>query len=171
YSPESDRTHLCMNPIWYRDPGDGVDLEAIRRDWEIYHYLVSQGVAGRWSHVFRPALENDDPIWYFQRMNRDGSKGIIITKHAKSGASYYVVSKPVSHIPGEAYYGGPWNMCKLSSTSVAAIDTGVYQDPRDGQYRFYGVPGEAYGPLNFKYETAAGEVSYVTSVVKLGGRQ
>ncbi|PYV45179.1 MAG: hypothetical protein DMG06_03530, partial [Acidobacteria bacterium] len=123
YSPESDRTHLCMNPIWYRDPGDGVDLEAIRRDWEIYHYLVSQGVAGRWSHVFRPALENDDPIWYFQRMNRDGSKGIIITKHAKSGASYYVVSKPISHTPGEDYYGGPWNMCKLSSTSVAAIDT------------------------------------------------
>jgi hypothetical protein len=172
YDPGSDRTHLCMNPTWYRDPGDGPDLEAIRKDWEIYHYLVAQGVAGRWSHVFRPAVKNDDPIWYFQRMNRDGTKGIIIAKHSKNGPTYYLINKPVGHTANEtSYYGGPWNMCKLSSTPVASIDTGVYQDPRDGRYRFYGVPGEAYGPLNFKYGTPAGEASYVTAVVKLGGRQ
>jgi hypothetical protein len=161
-----------MNPTWYRDTGDGADLEAIRKDWEIYHYLVAQGIAGRWSHVFRPAVENDDPIWYFQRMSRDSSKGIIIAKHFKTGPTYYLISKPIDHTAGETYYyGGPWNMCRVSSTAVATADTGIYQDPRDGRYRFYGVPGEAYGPLNFKYETAAGDVSYVTSIVKLGVRQ
>ena len=75
---------LAMDPTWYRDPGDGPDVESIRKDWEIYHYLVAQGVAGRWSHVFRPKVDHDDAIWYFQRMNRDSSKGVILTKHAKA---------------------------------------------------------------------------------------
>ena len=75
YNAASDRTHLCLDPCWYRDPGDGPDLEAIRKDWEIYHYLVAQGVAGRWSHVFRPAVENDDAVWYFQRMDRTKLQG------------------------------------------------------------------------------------------------
>ncbi|MGH9455763.1 MAG: hypothetical protein ACRD2O_17530, partial [Terriglobia bacterium] len=44
YSPASDRVHLCLDPCWYRDPGDGPDVEAIRKDWEIYHYLEAQGV-------------------------------------------------------------------------------------------------------------------------------
>ena len=74
YKPGSDRTHLGMGPTWYRDPGDGPDTEAIRKDWEIYHYMVAQGVAGRWSHVFRPGVENDDPVWYFQRADREGRK-------------------------------------------------------------------------------------------------
>ncbi len=82
-----------MNPTWYRDPGDGPDVESIRKDWEIYHYLVAQGVAGRWSHVFRPKVDHDDAIWYFQRMNRDGSKGVILTKHAKHGSTYFVTSR------------------------------------------------------------------------------
>ena len=75
YNAATDRTHLAMDPTWYRDPGDGPDVESIRKDWEIYHYLTAQGVVGRWSHVFRPKVDHDDAIWYFQRMNRDGIKG------------------------------------------------------------------------------------------------
>jgi hypothetical protein len=171
YNPASDRVHLCMDPCWYRDPGDGPDLEAIRRDWEIYHYLVAQGVAGRWSHVFRPAVENDDPIWYFQRMDRTNSKGVIITKHAKLGPTYYLVCKPKERSASDTYYGGSWDMSKVATTEVARADTGIYEELVDHEYRFYGGPGDVYGPLNFKY-TANGETkSYVTSIERLGKQQ
>ena len=171
YNPASDRTHLCLNPCWYRDPGDGPDLEAIRKDWEIYHYLLAQGVAGRLSHVFRPAVEGDDAVWYFQRLDRTGSKGVIITKHAMLGPIYYLISKPKERTESDSYFGGSGVMCKLTTTEVVRADTGIYEDLVDHDYRYYGVPGEAYGPLNFQYSSEGGPKSYVTSIEKLGRRQ
>jgi hypothetical protein len=171
YNPASDRIHLCLDPCWYRDPGDGPDLEAIRKDWEIYHYFVAQGVAGRWSHVFRPAVENDAAVWYFQRMDRTNSKGVIIAKHAKLGPTYYLLCKPKERAASDFYYGDRGFMCKLATTEVARADSGIYEDLVDHEYRYYGVPGEAYGPLNFKYVTAGGPKSYITSIEKLGGRR
>ena len=171
YSPASDRIHLSMNPTWYRDPGDGPDLDAIRRDWEIYHYLASQGVVGRWGHVFRPRVENDDPVWYFQRMNRDGSKGVIITKHAKLGPAYFLTSTPAGEAKDDEYLGRSWEMNVGVTSGVATIDTGIYQDPIDGAYRYYGVPGESFGPLNLKYQDSSGEKPFITSLAKTGGKQ
>jgi len=170
YNPATDRTHLAMNPTWYRDPGDGPDVESIRKDWEIYHYLVSQGVAGRWSHVFRPKVDHDDAIWYFQRMNRGGSKGVILTKHEKRGGNYFVISKPAKHSPdfADQYRGGAGDMNVETTTAAARIETGVYEDPVDGASRFYGVPGQAFGPLNIKYQGGAGDQSLVTKIAKSG---
>jgi len=164
YNAASDRSHLCLDPCWYRDPGDGPDLEAIRKDWDIYHYLIAQGVAGRWSHVFRPAVENDDPIWYFQRMDRTNSKGVIIAKHAKLGPTYYFICKPKERTGSDFFYGERDSMCKLTTTKVARTDTGIYEDLLDHEYRYYGVSDETYGPLNFKYAMGGESKSYVTSV-------
>ena len=120
YNAASDRTHLCLDPCWYRDPGDGPDLEAIRKDWDIYHYLTAQGVVGRWGHIFRPAVENDDAVWYFQRMDRTDSKGVIITKHAKIGPTYYLICKPKErHRVRHPITADRGTMCKLTTTEVA----------------------------------------------------
>ena len=168
YNPSSDRIHLALDPTWYRDPGDGRDVESIRKDWELYHYLTSQGVVGRWSHIFRPPVTNDNPIWYVQRMDAGGSKGVIITKHAKTGPEYFLVSKPLSNTSGDRYEGGPTQMAGVVTTKAAGLDTGIYSDPTDGSYGYYGVPGEIYGPLNFRYHTLQGEQSYVTQIGKHG---
>lgn len=173
YSSLTDRTHLVMDPTWYRDPGDGPDVESIRKDWEIYHYLVAEGVAGRWSHVFRPKVDHDDAIWYFQRMNRDSSKGVILTKHAKYGSTYYLTSRVSKTSPGSAdqYLGGPGEMNIMTTTSTANLDTGIYEDPVDGAYRYYGVPGQGFGPLNLRYQVGAGDESLVTQIVKPGAKR
>jgi hypothetical protein len=168
YNASSDRTHLALSPNWYRDPGDGDNLESIRKDWEIYHYLIAKGAAGRGSHVFRPRVTNDDPVWYFQRMDAEGSCGIIITKHAKRGPEYFLVSKPLANTSGDHYEGGPTAMAEVFTTNVATLDTGIYADPIDNGYRYYGVPGETYGPLNFRYVGHNGEESYVTQIGKRG---
>ncbi|MCU1305097.1 MAG: hypothetical protein JWQ87_5381 [Candidatus Sulfotelmatobacter sp.] len=173
YNSASDRTHLAMNPTWYRDPGDGPDVESIRRDWEIYHYLVSQGVAGRWGHVFRPRVDHDDAIWYFQRMNRDSSKGVILTKHEKRGSTYFVISRPAKHSPDsvDQYRGNAGDMNTVTTTSAASLETGIYEDPVDGAFRFYGGSGQEFGPLNLKYQQGADDQSLVTKIVKLGAER
>ena len=104
YDIRLDRMHLRMNPVWFGDPGTSLpyckhntsqdypaqaiiglrarslgDLEKIRIDWDLYAYLRREGVAGRWGHVFRPRVEGDNPVLYFQRMNRTGTKGVILT--------------------------------------------------------------------------------------------
>ena len=173
YDAASDNIHLSMDPTWYRDPGDGPNLESIRKEWEIYHYLTAQGVVGQWSHIFRPRVQHDDPIWYFQRMNRDGTKGVILTKHAKHGPTYFVISRLLKQ-PAEStdeYHGSPGRMNSVTTSPVAGVDTGIYQDPIDGAYRFYGVPGQEFGPLNVKYQSGAGEDSLVTKVEKLGAER
>lgn len=173
YYGTSDRIHLAMNPTWYRDPGDGPDVESIRKDWEIYHYLVAQGVAGRWSHVFRPKVDHDNEIWYFQRMNRDGTKGVILTKHAKHGSTYFVTSRLTKQSTGspDRYLGGAGEMNTMSTTAAASLETGVYEDPVDGAIRFYGVPGQEFGPLNVKYQLGATDESLVTKIVKRGAER
>jgi hypothetical protein len=173
YVAATDRTHLAMNPTWYRDPGDGPDIESIRKDWELYHYLVAQGVAGRWSHVFRPKVDHDDPIWYFQRMNRDGSKGVILTKHEKHGAIYFVTSRLVKEAPNatDHYRGDAGVMNAVTTTSAATIANAIYQDTVDGAFRYYGVPGQEFGPLNVKYQSGTGDESLVTKIEKLGAER
>jgi len=101
YSIHNDRIQLRMDPNWYGDPASTKGyslkathpagstlaippeavphLEALRKDWDLYRYLVHEQVAGRWGHVFRPETNGDDPVLYFQRMNRDGTKGVVLT--------------------------------------------------------------------------------------------
>ncbi len=176
HNPATDRTHFSMDPTWYRDPGDGPDVEAIRKDWEIYHYLVAQGVAGRWSHIFRPKVDHDDAVWYFQRMNRDSSKGVILTKHVKRGASYFVISRLIKRSPDstDRYRGNAGDMNVVTTTSAASLESGIYEDPVDKAFRYYGVPGQEFGPLNVKYQKvneAAGDTSLITKIGKLGADQ
>ena len=98
YSLHNDRIQLRGNPVWLDDPaGKGgrkdyragstlgirakslPGTEALRKDWDIYKYLMHQRVVGRWSHVFRPRVTGDEAVLYFQRMNREGDKGVILT--------------------------------------------------------------------------------------------
>lgn len=59
-------------------------------------------------------------------------------------------------------------MNMATTTSAATLETGVYEDPLDGAFRYYGTPGQGFGPLNLKYNAGAGDESLVTSIVKLG---
>src|SRR5207248_563058 len=45
---------------------------------DIYHYLQAQGVFGRCVHVYPPRVTGDDPSMSFQRLSRDGLRGILI---------------------------------------------------------------------------------------------
>ena len=59
-------------------------------------------------------------------------------------------------------------MNAVTTTSAASISTGIYEDPIDRAFRFYGVPGQAFGPLNLKYQSSDHDQSLVTKIVRLG---
>ena len=82
------------------DTWDPQKLEGMRQLVDIYHFLSSEGVAGRWSHVFRPAVAGDDPIIYFERLSRDGKRGIIISKRPAPGPA---TIRPKGLLPDESY--------------------------------------------------------------------
>jgi len=59
-------------------------LNIIRQLFQIYHYLKSKGVVGRWVRIYHPKVEGDNPIYYIQRLSHDRERGIIIIKRRES---------------------------------------------------------------------------------------
>jgi hypothetical protein len=145
---ENARSTLTMAPAWSSDRGlyggepglllnDG--LENLRRTFEIYRYLATQGVAGRWSHVFHPEVRGDDPVYYFERLNRDGRKGVIILKHfAKGSIDLY----PKGLHPEEAY-DLRFEVSKSAERRTGAdlMKNGIsLADPAPGELIYLGLP-------------------------------
>ncbi len=62
-------------------------------------------------------------------------------------------------------------MSAVSTTAAASLETGIYEDPVDGAPRFYGVPGQEFGPLDVKYQKGTTDESLVTNVVKRGAER
>ncbi len=100
YDKGTWRGLLCINFDMTGDTWDPAKLEGVRELIEIYHYLVSRGVAGRGVHVYRPIIVGDDPTMYLQRMSADAQRGIIIPKRPMPGP---VTIKPKGLIPNGGY--------------------------------------------------------------------
>jgi hypothetical protein len=67
-------------------------LEAFRKNADIYHFMKSIGLAGRWSKMYHPdKVTNDDKTYYVQRMNNDNTKGVIIPLHSHFNANFVTV--------------------------------------------------------------------------------
>jgi hypothetical protein len=145
---ENARSTLTMAPAWSTDrglyggePGLLLDrgLENLRRTFEIYRYLVAQGVAGRWSHVFHPEVKGDDPVYYFERLSRDGRKGVIILKHFAQGS---IELHPKGLHPEETYdlrFEVSKRVERL--TGAALMRNGIsMMDPAPGELIYLGMP-------------------------------
>jgi hypothetical protein len=100
YDRATWRGLLCINFDMTGDTWDPDRLEGLRELVDIYHYLHKQGVVGRWVRVFRPLVAGDDPTMYFQRLSRDGRRGIVIPKRPAPGP---VTIRPKGLQPGDRY--------------------------------------------------------------------
>ncbi len=100
FDPATWRSLLCTNFDMTGDTFDLAQLEGIRQIVDIYHYLQSRGVVGRWVRVYHPTVTGDDPTMYLQRLSWDRKRGIIITKHRITGV---VVVHPKGLEPYERY--------------------------------------------------------------------
>ena len=110
YDPATWRGKLCINFDMYGDTWDPAKLEGVRQLVDIYHYLQSKEVVGRWVKVYRPTITGDDPIFYFERLSGDRQRGIIIPKHT--------APKPVTIRPKGLLENGTYEICFHESNST-----------------------------------------------------
>ena len=128
-SSPGDQPGLLMN--------DG--MENLRRNLEIYHYMVQQGVAGRWSQVYHPRVEGDDPMFYFERLSRDNKHGVIILRHFIQGE---VTVYPKGLDP-QATYSVQFEMAKRTDFRAGAelMKAGIaLVNPQPGELIYMGLP-------------------------------
>jgi hypothetical protein len=107
---------LAINFDMTGDTWNPQKLEGVRQLIDIYHYLASQGVVGRWVHVYRPQVIGDEPAMYFERLSRDGQRGIIIPKRQALDA---VTIKPKGLNAGENY------LVSFQESKASATRTGA----------------------------------------------
>ena len=101
YDKASWRSMLAYNVDISQDTSDPDKMEGIRELIDIYHYLHSQQVVGRWVKVYRPVVEGtDDQTMYFQRLSGDSRRGVILSKKP---VTYPVTIHPKGLIPTARY--------------------------------------------------------------------
>ncbi|MBN1347121.1 MAG: hypothetical protein JXQ73_30800 [Phycisphaerae bacterium] len=143
YRPDTARQVLTMVPMWglYVTPAEE---ELLRRLIEIYHYLLQEGVAGRWSYVFHPKIEGDTDFYYFQRTSHDLTRACIILKHKAPGQ---VRIFPRGLLPEHEYVVG-FDSTQETTTRKGAdlMARGItIKDQKPGELVYLGLPGRPCG--------------------------
>jgi hypothetical protein len=80
YRPETARQTMTMVPMWGGTRVTPADQECLRKDLELYRFLKHEGIVGRWSYMFHPAVQGDEPIYYAQRTCYDRTKACFVLK-------------------------------------------------------------------------------------------
>jgi len=121
-------------------------LEGIRQLIDIYHFLKSQGLVGRWVHVYRPTIEGDDPTMYFERLKRDASQGIVITKHRAPGP---VTIRPKGLNPNRKYLVSFQESDRTETrTGASLMSVGIHLDNvLPGELIYLNIPYHPGSPL------------------------
>ena len=90
---------MTMVPMWGLKATPG-DQECLRKDLDLFRFLRREGVVGRWSYMFHPAVQGDEPIYYAQRTCYDRTKACMILKHRAPGP---IVIFPRGLLPEHRY--------------------------------------------------------------------
>jgi len=139
YDPATWRSLLCTNFDMTGDTFDPEKLEGLRDLIDVYHYLASRGVVGRWVRVYHPVIEGDDETMYLQRLSWDRKRGIIITKHRIAGT---VTIRPKGLLRDETYeVGFHESRDALARTGAELMADGLtLTDPAPGELIYLNLP-------------------------------
>ncbi len=143
WTPNTGYRSLAQVPRGGHYMADG-GLEPVRKMCDLYHYLLQQGVAGRWSHVAHPVVVGDDTWHYCQRMSFDRRKSFIILKHRSTGE---VTIYPRGLVPEESYLV-EFEVEKASVTRTGAdlMKNGiVIKDQKPGELIYLNLPNRPRG--------------------------
>lgn len=111
---------------------------------DMYHYLVKEGVAGRWSLMPHPVVKGDDEFYYCQRLSYDRTKSIIIPKHKAPGD---VLIYPRGLVADHTYLV-QWDSAKPeeSRTGTDLMERGILlHDQTPGEYIYLNLPNRPMG--------------------------
>ena len=102
YHAATARSTLSMVPGWggFATPEA---QEQLRLNAELYRFFLQEGVVGRWSYTFHPAITGDVPTFYLQRTNHARTKACIVLKHQAKGE---ITIRPAGLLPENKYIVG-----------------------------------------------------------------
>lgn len=139
YDPATWRGLLCSNFDMTGDTFDPVKLEGIRDLIDVYHYLQSRDVVGRWVRIYHPIITGDDATMYLQRLSWDRRRGVVITKHLIEGT---VNVRPKGLLAEETYEVGfhesPETFVRTGAELMAQGIT--LTDPAPGELIYLNLP-------------------------------
>jgi hypothetical protein len=78
-------------------------LEPVRADVDLYRYLRSQGVLGRWVQVYRPTVSTGDATGILQKLSGDGERGYVTFPKGAFPAGTDVTVRPKGLTPDLSY--------------------------------------------------------------------
>jgi hypothetical protein len=156
YRPDTARQNLTVAPCWDY-PVSEPDRELVRQDIDLYHYLLHEGVAGRWSYVSHPIVKGDKEGYYFQRLNNDRTKAIIIPIHRRDNE---ITIYPRGLLPKRNYVLG------FDSTTETKVRTGadlmangiVFQKQAPRELVYLNLPKHPLSGLDTSAPKAPGRV-------------
>lgn len=99
YRPATINQLLTMVPMWGLKATTDTQ-ERLRKFFDLFRYLRREGLVGRWSYMFHPPVEGDEPSYYAQRTCQDRTKACVILKHQAPGP---IVIFPRGLLPGQSY--------------------------------------------------------------------
>ncbi|MCL5096663.1 MAG: hypothetical protein M1608_03860, partial [Candidatus Omnitrophica bacterium] len=156
YYPDISRRMLTMAPKWGLYIADD-EIEQMRIIADLYHYLLKEGVAGRWSLVAHPVVKGDAEHYYFQRLNHDRTRSLIVLKHQAKGE---VALYPRGLREGENYLV-EWDSGKPSETrtGLELMEKGLLiQNQAPGELVYLNLPNRPRGGRDKVAPTAPGRV-------------
>lgn len=139
YNQDTSRQLLCLAPLWSFRADSPEERQMLRLDNQIYHFLLSEGVAGRWSYVFHPAVSGDDPMYYFQRTSYDRTKACIILRHRSPNP---VTIRPGGLLADHSYIVG-FDSTSQTTTRTGAdlMENGIgIEQQKPGELIYLGLP-------------------------------
>jgi malectin (di-glucose binding ER protein) len=139
YVKDSGRGMLTgvPSPYWGQLPPE--DTELARQDMELYRFFRDEGLAGRWSYAFHPAVQGDPEYYYFQRTSHDRRKACIILTHR---AENPVTVCPRGLLPEATYVVGFDSTQETSErTGADLMASGIaIKDQKPGELIYLNLP-------------------------------
>lgn len=124
------------------------EMELIRQDVDLYRWLRTQGVMGRFVKVYRPETTSENKYYFMQKMSPDASKGYMTVRFDESFAGEELVMYPKGLEADMTYTvssleGG---MARVTKTGTELMSEGIALTMKVGEVIFFNLenrPGNA----------------------------
>jgi hypothetical protein len=130
---------LAFNPDFTGDTSDPAALACMRKLVDTYHYMIEQGVAGRYVHQFHPHGTDNDRNW-FERVSSNQQKALVVYKGGNASGSVTVYPKGLD---ATRTYDVRYQLASGSASRTGAdlMTNGVtLSSPQAGELIWIGLP-------------------------------
>lgn len=117
------------------------EMELVRQDADLYRWLCTQGVMGRFVKVYRPDTTSQNKYYFMQKMSPDSSKGYMTVRFDESFAGEELVMYPKGLIADMTYTVSSLEngMKRMTKTGAELMAEGIALTMKVGEVLFFNL--------------------------------